>query len=319
MIDIPQLEDGEVVPDSGAYKMTLGWYHDQCCIGPSISSSGLRKIELLSPWHFWSQSDLNEHRYPEPETSDALILGRAAHCLILGDEVFDERFVYVPGNAPRKPTPQQIEAYAQGRGTEVGIKSVEFWREYEQRAAGRDFLTEAQVEKIQYMADNLRRSPEAMQALTGGMTEVSLIWEDPETGVWLKSRPDVIPDNGFDASDLKTFTPRHSNLVFAAQKAVTEHGYAMQMALASMGAEVVFGTPTSEFILIFVQTTAPYCVIPIRLDPESLHIGKILCRRAINKFAKCLETGNWPGPVEGIVDYTTPPSLAERAYQPEEA
>ena len=56
-----------------------------------------------SPWHFWKSWEGNPDRYPDKEPGDGLILGKAAHCLLLGDEVFDDLFIYVPGDAPRKP------------------------------------------------------------------------------------------------------------------------------------------------------------------------------------------------------------------------
>jgi hypothetical protein len=306
-------EDG-VIREPGAYRISMEVYHGQPCEGPSISSSGIRTIVNESPWHFWSQSNLNPNRYPETEQSDALTLGKATHALVLGDEVFDEHFIYVPGDAPRRPTQQQITAYEQGRSTDVGKQSVEWWRDFEVRAAGRALLTDTQIQHIGYMAENVRKSPEAMLALTGGLTEVSLIWRDEITGVWLKSRPDVIPDNGWDAADLKTFAPRHKDLGFAVQRAITDHGYMMQMALAAMGAEAVFGVSTSEYVLVFVQSSPPYCVIPVRLDEEALYLGKVLCRHGIDTFARCLDRNEWPGPVEGIMTYTVPPSISGRIY-----
>lgn len=112
-MDIPFIADGEPVPGPGAYRMSLQHYHTQaCCPGPSISSSGLRTIFSESPWHFWASSDLNPDRYPERDTSDALILGRAAHSLLLGDEVFDDHFIYVPKDAPSARQPCRSKPYA---------------------------------------------------------------------------------------------------------------------------------------------------------------------------------------------------------------
>ncbi len=310
---IATIPDNDKIAEDGAYRMSMDWYHQQCAIGPSISSTGLRQIALESPWHYWSASPLNERRYAPPEESDALSLGKAVHSLILGDEVFDENFVFVPDGAPRKPTTQQLQAYERDDATEIGKRSVEFWKEFEQRAAGRTLLTPLQMEKITHMAENLARSPEANEFLTKGLVEVSVIWEDPITGVWLKSRIDNIPQ-GADFADLKTISPRTKSIKRAVHQAITDHAYHMQMGLAAIGAEHVLGHVVKDCILIFVQTTAPYTVTPVRLDEEALDIGKVLCRSAIDKFAHGLESGEWPMPVEGILEYSVPPSLAERFY-----
>lgn len=305
------IEDQKIVRP-GAYRMSMDHYHTQCCEGPSISSSGLRIIQQESPWHFWMQSDINPDRYPAKEESDALILGKAAHALMLGDEDFDAQFIFVPEDAPRRPTAAQIAAFERnGEWSEAAAPGAKFWAEFDERAAGRMMLSDEQVKKIGYMAENLKRTPLAVDLLTGQNTEISMIWQDP-TGVWVKSRPDVMPDNGADFADLKTISPRTKDIKRAVHQAITDHRYYMQMALAQMAAEQVFGFTAKECVLIFIQSTAPYTVTPVRLDEEALYWGRVECRKGIDQFAHGIETGEWPMPVTGILDYTLPMSLGER-------
>jgi hypothetical protein len=70
-------------------------YHSQCCVGPSISSSGLRTLFLKSPAHFWCESNLNPKREEQP-TKEAFTLGRAAHHLLLGEDAFSTLFIVRP-------------------------------------------------------------------------------------------------------------------------------------------------------------------------------------------------------------------------------
>lgn len=267
---------------------------------------------MESPWHFWMSSDLNPNRYPAKEDSDALILGKATHALVLGDENFDREFVYVPKDAPRRPSPQQIKAYDEDRATDIGTESVEFWRAFDDEAEGRLMLTDVQIEKIARMSENIKQSPEAVSALTGGMMEISMIWQDEITGVWVKSRPDVLPDNGSDFSDLKTFAPRTKSIERAVHQAITDNAYFMQMALAVMGAEAVLGQTASACDLIMAQSTEPYTVTCVRIDEDALYWGRVLNRQAIDTFARCLATEHWPQPVEGILNYSLPPSMSVR-------
>jgi hypothetical protein len=313
-MDIVTILDDGMVTQNGAYRMSMNLYHSQrVCDGPSISSSGIRKIVAESPWHFWSQWEGNPDRYEDAEESAALILGKAAHALILGDEVFDDHFVYVPDSAPRRPTATQIKAYERtGKWSDAAIDGATFWAEFDERAKGRLELTEAQAKHIVKMAENIRKSPEAQAALIGGMTEVSMIWQDEITGVWLKARPDVIPDNGADFGDLKTFAPRSKSIQRAVHQAITDNGYALQMALAIMGAEVVFGMTASECVLVMAQSNPPYTVTPVKLDQEALYWARVQVRHGIDTFARCLESNHWPMPVEGIMTYTLPDSLLHR-------
>lgn len=310
---IRTLGPNDRVTEPGAYRMPMSLYHSQCCPGPSVSSTGIRKAALHSPLSFWKTSDMNPDRYPPKEESDALTLGKAAHCLILGDEVFAENFAYVPEDAPKRPTAPQIAAFQRtGAWSDAAAEGGPWWAAFDTQAAGRALLTAEQVKRIGYMAENLQALPEAREALIGDMTEISMIWQDGLTGLWVKSRPDCIPSNGFDFGDLKTFSPKGGDLILAAQRATTDHGYPVQMGMACEGSERVFETTASRCALIFTQTTEPYEPVPILLDEEAIHWGRVLFRDGLNKIAHGLKTGEWPGRAKGFVNYAFPPSMLHR-------
>lgn len=302
------------VPGPGAYRMPMSLYHSQAvCPGVSVSSTGIRKAALASPLAFWKTSDLNPDRYPPKEESDALILGKAAHCLILGDEVFAENFAYVPEDAPRRPTVTQVAAFEKnGFWSDAAKEGAEWWAKFDAEAAGRSLLTAEQVTRIGYMAENLQALPEAREALIGDLTEISMIWQDEITGLWVKSRPDCIPSNGVDFGDLKTFSPKGPDLMLSAMRAVTDHGYAVQMGIAVEGAERIFGTSATRCALIFIQTTEPYEPVPLMLDEDAIHWGRVLMRDGLDKIARGLKTGEWPGRAKGFSTYSFPPSLLHR-------
>jgi hypothetical protein len=315
-MNIREIADGEIITEPGAYRMSMSWYHSQCCDGPSVSSTGIRLLALQSPHAFWKTSDLNPDRYPEKEPSDSLILGRAAHALILGDEVFDEHFVYVPKDAPRRPTAVQVKAFERdGVWSDAAAKGAEWWAEFDANAAGRLLLKEEQVEKIMRMGENLRENTFAVEVLTSDLIEISMVWQDPITGIWIKSRPDCIPSNGVDFGDLKTFAPKSRDLIISAQRSVTDFGYPLQMALAVMGAEVVFGTTAERCALVFVQTSAPFEVVPIEIDPVSIYWARVLIRQGLDRMKHGLDTGEWPGVAPDPIAYQYPDSMQKRFEQ----
>jgi hypothetical protein len=315
-MEILTIQDGEIITDPGVYRMSMNWYHDQCCDGPSVSSTGIRKAALESPHAFWKTSDLNPSRYPKKEDQAHFTLGKAAHSLILGDEVFDEHFVYIPKDSPRRPTATQVKAFERdGKWSDAAKDGAEFWEKFDKKAAGRLLLKEEQVEKIFYMAENLAANPFAVEVLKSDLVEISMIWQDAQTGLWLKSRPDCIPSNGYDFGDLKTFTPKGRNLILAAQRSMTDFGYPLQMALAIMGAEHVFGGSTETCALVFCQTTEPYEVIPIEIDNDSIYWARCLIRQGLDRIAHGLKTGEWPGVANEIIRYSYPPSMTDRLAQ----
>lgn len=313
-MQIIDLQDGQTITESGAYRCSMNWYHGQdICPGPSVSSTGLRKIALQSPWSFWRTWGGNPDRLPEKDISDSLILGRAAHALILGDEVFDDHFIFVPEEAPQRPTATQIAAYERdGKWSANAYERAVFWEAFDAKAAGRLLLSDAQLEKITHMAESLAANPHCVELLRSDLVEVSMIWQDQVTGIWVKSRPDCIPTSGADFSDLKTFAPKGADLKLSAQRAVTDHGYAMQMALAVMGAEQVFGTGAKECALVFLQTSEPYECLPIRIDEDSLYWARVLCRHALDTMARCLEADDWPGIGVDLTTYSYPPTMLHR-------
>lgn len=313
-MNIIDISDTEQVTEPGAYRMSMDLYHSQeVCPGPSVSSTNIRKAALESAHAFWKTFKGNPDRYPDKEPSDALVLGRAAHSLILGDEVFDEHFCFVPKDAPSRPTATQIKAFERdGKWSPAAAEGAAWWSEFDAKAEGRLELKEEQVAKIMRMAENLRACPDAVEVLTSDLTEISMIWQDEITGLWVKSRPDCIPSNGFDFGDLKTFTPKNSDLLLSAMRAITDHGYALQMALAIEGAEHVFGTTAQRCALVFCQTSEPYEVIPIELDEDSIYWARCLIRQGLDRIAHGLKTNEWPMRSPQITSYSFPPSMAGR-------
>ncbi|GLO70306.1 hypothetical protein MACH17_18230 [Phaeobacter inhibens] len=311
---IRDIKDGEIVSEPGAFRMSMAWYHSQeVCPGPSISSTGIRKAALESPHAFWKTWSGNPDRYPEKEPGDSLVLGRAAHSLILGDEVFEDHFIFVPEDAPRRPTSTQIKAFERdGKWSDAAKDGAAFWDAFDKKADGRLLLSSEQMVKITYMAENLAANPLAVEVLKSDMIEVSLIWQDEATGLWLKSRPDCIPSNAHDFGDLKTFSPKSKDLRLSVQRSITDFGYAMQMALAVMGSEQVFGTTAENCALVFIQTTEPYDVIPVILDVDTLYWARCLIRDGLNKVAHGLATGDWPGAGQHILRYEYPPTMLHR-------
>jgi hypothetical protein len=139
---IQTIPDDGLVTEPGAYRMSMTLYHSQCTPDVSISSTGIRAAALKSPHAFWKTSSLNPDRYPPKPESEHLILGKAAHSLILGDEVFEDTFIVLPEDAPNRPTATQVRAYERtGKWSDAAAPGAAFWREFDRMAAGRLLLT----------------------------------------------------------------------------------------------------------------------------------------------------------------------------------
>jgi hypothetical protein len=292
------IEAGEIITEPGIYDIPIAWYHDQCCDGPSISSSGIRAL-LRSPAEYWRTSSLNPARV-EPDEKEAFILGRAAHHLLLGEREFGRHFVVRPEEAP------------DGRAWNGNNNSCKAWLA-EQADAGRTMLTPAQVEKIKGMAGlmpwqkgmtncGLANTPLVGQGILSGEIERSLIFKIGD--VWVKARPDAIPGDSNDFADLKTISPKSAGGVDDRQIATTvfDNGYHVQGAVVGMGARFVLNRQMEGFHLVFVDTGNVHAVAIKTIDEADIVLGERSVFAALQVFERCLATRIWPGPTAGQAD-----------------
>src|SRR5262245_29611980 len=95
--------DGKPITKPGIYYgMGIEDYHrHDICAGISISSSGLRKILIASPAHYWATSPINPERIEEDENENrAFVIGRAMHHLALGEQTYALKFRTAPLRVP---------------------------------------------------------------------------------------------------------------------------------------------------------------------------------------------------------------------------
>lgn len=316
--DIRTLPADERITEPGLYRMPIWRHHAQPCDGAAVTSGVLRRMEFHGPSKVWATHILNPDRV-EPKDSDALRLGRAMHDVVQwGMEGLAGSFRVLPEDKPRRPTQAQIAAYNEGRPTEKGAESVEFWARVEaDRLRGISYVTAEEHARIARMAEALVADQWAPAALAGE-PEITMAARDDTTGLWLLARPDVMAFDGV-VSDYKTtsgagrpFDPSHCD------RQISVHGYDMQMAFCADVYERIVGERPSDLWLIFQDTEAPHDTVVRALGEEARHWATLRNRRAIDRFAECLSSGRWPGPGEHIGTYEPLPAQIER-WQQEQA
>ncbi len=278
--------DGKPITKPGLYsKIPIEVYHSAAiCDGPSVSSSGLRKIFSQSPAHFFAEWPGNQNRV-EQDDKPHFSVGRAVHHLMLGEPFFAKLFAQQPDEYPDSKTGEM-------KPWSNNSNHAKAWKA-EQSAAGRAVLTPNDVENIRGMAIRLGKHPLIRAGALNGMIERSIIWKDHSTGIWIKSRPDSIPNDSGDFVDLKTTTSvLHRDLA----RTIAELGYHQQGALVRSAAREVLGIDSPTFALVFVEKTAPWCPRVVTLKDDDLDLGERANRAAIDAMADCLRAKDWPGP-----------------------
>lgn len=266
-----------LIDRDGIYRIRLDHYHSQCTVGPSISSSGLRTIFKRSPAHFYCDWSGNPEREPEKE-SEALILGRAAHHLLLGEDAFSTLFIQRP-------------EFIAGADWQGNRKVCRAWLE-DQARAGRTVLLPSDIKTIRGMARSLAQNDLIQAGILNGQVEHSIIFKDRKTGVFLKSRPDVIPTDSGDFAELKTSSHFGDEL----DREIAKYRYDMQAALVGMACQQVLKRPMQSFSFVFVESKPPYSVEIVTLKSDDIAEAEKDLRVAIDVFAHCLKTGDWFGP-----------------------
>ena len=287
MIEVRTLAAGEKISDSGAFSgVSMARYHGpDLCDGPSISSSGLRQIFTDSPMGYWVESPYNPARIDQSD-KEHFVLGRACHHLLLGEAEFGKHF---------SVRPEKWDSWRpnDARG----------WRSKEQ-LAGRTVLDPKQIEAIRGMAglldwqkdlddSGLANSALVKSGILNGLIEHTVVYRDEETGIYIKVRPDAIPLTDGVAGDLKTTTAVDYESL---QGTINSLRYDVQGALIRMALRMVCGIELTNFALIYVMKTPPYAVQPVEIKTEAMDAAEQDIRVALRTFARCMETGKWPGP-----------------------
>lgn len=240
----------------------------------ALSSTGARRL-LDSParFNYW-----RTHQEPGRQSFD---VGTAAHTKILG----------IGAGTIAYPDEHITTSGA------VSTKAATIAWADEQRANGLTPIAPAQAAKVDGVAEAVLAHPTARRLLEQqGNPEASVFATDPDTGVNMRARYDFLPEfeqaNGV-CVDLKTTSKSASAAGFT--RSVADYGYDVQAAWYEHTLELAVDWQDLPFAFIVVETEAPHLVGVHTLDIEWQQMGDAKVRRALETYAECDKTGNWPG------------------------
>lgn len=276
-----------LITAAGAYPdIDAADYHRNANLlpGPSLSSSGAKKLLSQSPFHFWYDSPLNQNRPPEADKAHFNV-GKAAHDMVLLSERWPDHYFVLPEGFTRAASKKfAAEIEEADAATESGMTVLRY----------------EDAQTVYAVAEAIKRNDLAVATLTNGITEETLCWQDPRTGVWLRARPDFRPHSILEKRDVMVV----SDLKFVAAsnatpdgfaKAIHNFGYHQSAAFYCDGIKAVYGHYPTHWVHVVVEKDPPHCVALYELPGEDIERGRLLNRRAIDLFAKCLEEDRWPG------------------------
>lgn len=236
-------------------------YHaDRTC----VSVSGLKQI-LRSPAHF--QAYLSGSSRKE---TPAMFMGTAIHARLLEPDLYAGDYVTAPSCDKR----------------------TKDYKEFEIAHANLKILTPEQMVTIEGIAHSVSLHSSAATLLRAGLVEHTIIWQDEETGIWLKIRPDCLCVD-FDTGiclDVKT-TEDASPSAFP--RACVNYDYDLQAAVYLEGLRHVFKRDF-DFAFLGCEKEAPYGCALYGAPMEMLERGMRRFREALRLLKECRTAGQWP-------------------------
>jgi len=239
-----------------------------------ISKSDLDYFQTNPAQYIWSRN-----APVDPEKLDAMDNGSALHCLMLEPDEYKKRFIVM----------DKFDA----RTTKGKADKAAWIAEHE--GSGKIILEPEYARKLPIMRDSLLAHPLVRDVFESDYkTEVSGFFKDPETGLMVKFRPDLMVSNASMLCDLKKLAQfDRMDYVF------DDHGYHVQNALYADGYHAITGE-YPLFIFIAVSDTVNcgrYEVDAIELkqndeDPRNritVAKGREIYKSSLRKYAALLE------------------------------
>lgn len=266
----------------------------------AASNSRLSKLRR-SPAHLKSYLD-----DPAQKDTQALTIGRAVHAAVLEPDDFDTRYT-VAGQctATKKGDGQRCSnngiAYRTDAGWLCGVHAKGFAGVDNSRAV----LNPADYSMCLRIRDSVHAHKGAKMLLSGeGRAELSMLWNDAESGVLCKARHDRHTPwlAGGAIVDLKT-TRNASAREF--ERSIFSHGYFAQGAHYLNGAKA-HDLPAEHFVIVAVEKEPPFAVGVYRLTEGALDAGAELLKPLLKLYHECVTTDHWPGYTDEVVDVALP-------------
>lgn len=282
---------------SVAVNMPAPEYH---AITDHISKHGLDKIRRAPALFKYEQDN-------PPERTEAMRWGGLVHTFVLEPDKFTSETVV----GPNRPRPTKAQRNAKKPAPET-LELIAFWDGFDREHAGKEVVSADEVAELRLMRDAVYAHPAAHKILDCGdpRIEHSLFWQDADTGVRCRSRPDFWrPDMGHLIVDLKTTSDGRSG-PFTWD--CLNYRYHVQASMYLDAVRAVTGEEPRGFVFICVEKNPPYLVSCYAADSEMIIAGASAYLGDLFTYRKCLETGEWPGYSQLIETISMPAGLASQ-------
>ena len=275
----------------------------------TINRSALEDLRAEGPRYFEGRHITREI---EGRSSDAMSFGSLAHTCTLEPEEWRRRQFEPeperPANAngrAKKDTPEK-QAYNTWK------RDVDEWSLDLAKIPNAIILADEERVVFDRIAERVRGHELLAPAFEGpeAMLEQTAIWREPETGVLIRVRYDLLAPIYGDtvvAFDLKT---THSPQPSAFARSAAKYGYHRQAALYGDVAQALYPEADIAFVIAAVRNKPPHEVVVYETPEDAIDLGRAQYRRALATYVEHRDRDEWTADYETELQILTLPSWA---------
>ncbi len=252
-------------------------YHADCCPEPSLSHSIIRLLLDRSPLHAMTAHPRLNPNHKPTEPTEAMVNGSILHHLVLGK---GERLHVIQADSYRTNAAKEARDAAIASGATPVLQ---------------DKFSELQT-AASAIRSQLRDDPEAASFFAPGMSEaVAICRVGP---IWCRSMIDRLPlAEGAPLWDLKT-TGESANPTTWERALSKTH--LTQAAFYRLTSSLAMQRPVGEMRFIVAEQKPPYAVAIVACGDTMIEPAEAEVRRAMETWARCTISGEWPGYGRGV-------------------
>ena len=269
---------------------------------PALGSTSIKTMATGTPRSYWAKHVDPDRKPFEP--TEAMRQGSLVDCLITCPDDFDEKYVLIPLDAPKRPTSTQLNAK---KPSEATMEAIQFWHDFQAELGAREVISQEWMENALRIVDVLSKDLDVGPILAmERQSQVPHFWTDPEHFADCKYKPDLEPEDG-SLIDLKkgaSASPRWFS------KQAYQLGYDVQLAHYGLGFADIQHHPPTRYGFIVYEWKWPHECALIIADEEYIAMGHDRRNEALELIAKCEAEDHWPSYGESTI---TPPTYANIA------
>jgi exodeoxyribonuclease VIII len=246
---------------------------------PWISNSSLNSAER-SLLHY-------KHRKPIQPT-EPMRFGTLCHSGKLEPTSIYRRYVVMPDLTKDIKTKDGKPA-TNPKATAEYDQRVNRWAE--ENAGGKEIVSQADFDRMLGVVSAVNADPLAHRWFSdAGHTEVSIVWDDPETGLRCKSRLDKVATGERVIADLKTCADCRWF-----HRDIATRNYHRQGGMYQEGWAILNGGEMFAFGLAAVESEHPFGTMTAPVCQDDLEAGNDAFHACLRKIKAAQQSNHWPG------------------------